>query len=117
MKTKYWIVIFLIIAIGCGILTALFFLPQTASDRAQILCDGQVLMTLDLNQNQTQPITTEYGTNTVEVKDGKIAVTQADCPDGYCMQRGWCDSGADIVCLPHRLVIRFLQSDMDLIVQ
>ena len=45
------------------------------------------------------------------VHDGKIAVTAADCPDGYCMQRGWCSSGADIVCLPHHLSIRFLQTD------
>ena len=41
------------------------------------------------------------------VKDGKIAVTQATCPDHYCMKRGFCHSGADIVCLPNRLVIHF----------
>ena len=39
---------------------------------------------------------------------GKIAVTAADCPDGYCMDRGFCDGGAPIVCLPHKLVIEFM---------
>ena len=42
------------------------------------------------------------------VKDGKIAVTQASCPDHHCMARGFCNSGAQIVCLPNRLVIEFL---------
>lgn len=117
MKTKYWILLFTAIALLCGALTVWFFLPRTGADRAQILCDGQVLQTVDLNRDGVYPITTDYGCNTVEVRDGKIAVTQADCPDGYCMQRGWCDSGADIVCLPHRLVIRFMTSQLDTMVQ
>ena len=50
----------------------------------------------------------QNGTNTVTVRDGKVAVTQADCPDHYCMDRGWCDSGTPIVCLPNRLVLKFV---------
>jgi hypothetical protein len=53
-------------------------------------------------------IDSEQGSNTISVKDGKIAVTQADCPDHYCMDRGFCDGGAQIVCLPNRLVIKFV---------
>ena len=117
MKTKFWILLFAALALLCTVLTVLLFLPQAAATQAQILCDGQVLMALDLNQDQSQRIETSHGVNTVTVKDGKIAVTEADCPDGYCMQRGWCDSGADIVCLPHRLVIRFVEANMDLMVQ
>ena len=48
------------------------------------------------------------GTNTITVRDGHIAVTAATCPDHYCMHRGFCDRGTQIVCLPNRLVIRFL---------
>ena len=53
---------------------------------------------------------TGHGTNTVTVKDGKIAVTAASCPDSYCMKRGFCQGGAQIVCLPNRLVIEFVGS-------
>lgn len=117
MKTKFWILLFAAVAVVCGLLTALLFLPKPGADQAQIICDGQVLYTVDLSRDQVYPITTDYGTNTVEVQGGKVAVTQADCPDGYCIQRGWCDSGADIVCLPHRLVIRFTESELDTLVQ
>lgn len=111
MKTKYWIILFAAVAVLCGILTLVFFLPGGSARQAQILCDGDVLYTVDLTRDQVYPITTVYGENTVTVKDGQIAVTAADCPDGYCMQRGWCSSGADIVCLPHHLIIRFTQTD------
>ena len=40
-------------------------------------------------------------------KNGKIGVTDANCPDHYCMDRGMCSSGTQIVCLPNRLIIRF----------
>lgn len=117
MKTRYWILLLAAVALLCGIFSVRFFLPRADADQAQILCDGQLLYTVDLGLDQSYPIVTTYGTNTVEVRDGAIAVTAADCPDGYCIQRGWCSSGADIVCLPHRLVIRFVEADLDLMTQ
>ena len=57
------------------------------------------------------------GTNIVTVRDGAVAVTSADCPDHYCMQRGFCSGGTEIVCLPNRLVLRFVgQQEIDGIV-
>ena len=46
-----------------------------------------------------------------------MAVTEATCPDHYCMKRGFCDGGAQIVCLPHRLVLKFVgESEVDFVV-
>ena len=44
----------------------------------------------------------------IAVKDGKIGVTAATCPDHTCMDRGMCSNGVQIVCLPNKLIIRFL---------
>ena len=64
---------------------------------------------MNLFEFQEFTVTTpDGGVNTVTVQGGKIAVTQANCPDSYCMARGYCNAGAQIVCLPNRLVIRFL---------
>ncbi|MBO4938187.1 MAG: NusG domain II-containing protein [Oscillospiraceae bacterium] len=107
MKSKY-------LAAGLGALLiiclAISFLLTggTPAVRAEISSEGQVLRIVDLGIDQEFTVCTDSGSNTVTVKDGKIAVTDADCPDGYCMERGFCDSGTQIVCLPHRLVIRFL---------
>jgi hypothetical protein len=46
------------------------------------------------------------GTNTVEVMDGKVRISKADCRDKICIGVGWIDSqGKEIVCLPHRVVV------------
>ena len=108
MKTKVWIILIsaiLVLSLG---LSLFLLLPKEPATHAQIISDGKILKTVDLGLDQEFTVTSPNGgTNTVTVKDGKIAVTEATCPDHYCMNRGFCDSGADIVCLPNRLVIHF----------
>ena len=107
MKTKYWIALLgaiLLTCIGISFLT----LGGEEASRAQITSDGKLIRVVDLAIDQEFTVETEGGYNVVTVKDRKIAVTEASCPDHYCMARGFCNSGAQIVCLPNRLVIEFL---------
>jgi len=106
MKTKTWILLLGALLLICVLLSAVF-LQGGQADYAEVYSDGNLLYTLDLCVEQTKTVRSEYGTNVITVKDGMIAVTHADCPDGYCMKRGFCSGGAQIVCLPNRLVIRF----------
>ena len=109
MKTKTWIVILSVILAACLGLSIPFLLPGEAADYAEILSDGRVLHTVDLHvDRQIRIDSPDGGYNVITVKSGAIAVTEATCPDHYCMHRGYCNSGAQIVCLPNRLVIRFL---------
>ena len=107
MNTKYWIAILAVILLICIGLSLLTLGGNTAS-RAQITSNGKVVRTVDLAVDQTFTVETEGGYNVVTVNAGKIAVTEASCPDHYCMARGFCNSGAQIVCLPNKLVIEFL---------
>ena len=91
-------------------LSGSFFLLRRQPDAASavVTSGGNVVKTVNLRENQQFTITSEAGgKNIVTVLDGKIAVTEATCPDHYCMKRGFCASGTDIVCLPNRLVIHF----------
>ena len=108
MKTKIWILLIAVLLAACIGLSIWVLLPGEGADYAEVWSDGKLLCTVDLRLDQEKTVSTEYGTNVITVKDGKIAVTQADCPDHYCMHRGFCDGGAQIVCLPNRLVIRFV---------
>ena len=87
---------------------------DTPAELAQIR-HGNKTMTVDLLTDQEMVFeTADGGYNIVTVKGGKIAVTEADCPDQYCVRQGFCDSGEQIVCLPHKLVISFLgNSEVD----
>jgi hypothetical protein len=82
-------------------------MPGNNSTQAEIWLDGELYKTVDLRIDQEFVVRSDRGSNTVTVKDGKIAVTAADCPDHYCMDRGYCAGGTQIVCLPNRLVIQF----------
>ena len=107
MKSKYWLgILALIIAVCIGLI-----LLSSSDSPAELVRvkSGSNVVTLPLSKNQEHTFTSEDGGyNTVTIRDGKIAVTAADCPDGYCMDRGFCDGGSPIVCLPHKLVIEFL---------
>ena len=106
LKTKYYIAILALTVLLCLGLTLLTMGGEEAS-RAKITSDGFFFRTVELSVDQEFTVETENGYNVVTVRDGKIAVTQASCPDHYCMHRGFCDSGAQIVCLPNGLVISF----------
>ena len=108
MKTRTWIILISALLIVCVGLSVWLMMPGQEAQVAEIWLDGKLYKTVDLKLDQAFVVESQRGSNTVTVKDGKIAVTAADCPDHYCMDRGYCAGGTQIVCLPNRLVIRFL---------
>ena len=111
MKTKYWIAVLCGILILCLGLSVPLLMPGEAAATAEILSDGQRLCIVPLHTDIEFTVPSPNGgENTIKVKDGKIGVTAATCPDHYCMDRGMCSNGVQIVCLPNRLVIRFLDN-------
>ncbi|MBU1669773.1 MAG: NusG domain II-containing protein [Actinobacteria bacterium] len=56
---------------------------------------------------RTFKIETGDGYNMVVVDGGRVRVKEADCRDRVCLGMGWAEtSGDNIICLPHRMVIR-----------
>ena len=104
MKTRTWIILFAAVLAFCLGAAALTGGVKDAAF-ARITVGGKAFATVSLDRDQVIDI---GSTNTVTVKNGAIAVTWANCPDQYCVQRGWRSGGTDIVCLPNRVVITFL---------
>ena len=107
MKSKYWILLLTLAAAVCIGLSLWLFAPGVDATSVQVYSEGKLLYTLPLAVDQQITVTSSRGTNVVTVKGGKVAVTEADCPDHYCVKRGFCSGGAQIVCLPNRLVLSF----------
>ena len=108
MKNRYWIMALAALVLVSG-LACVPMLMKTEAHRAEIASGGEVVAVVDLAVDQELTVESpDGGSNTVTVRDGAIAVTAADCPDHYCMDRGFCDGGTPIVCLPNRLTITFL---------
>ena len=109
MKTRSWTILLGILFFLSLMGSFLVLRPRPEAAQAQISSGGKVVKTVNLHENQQFTITSETGgINVITVEDGKIAVTEASCPDHYCMKRGFCGNGTDIVCLPNRLVIHFI---------
>ncbi len=108
MKTRSWILLIsalLLLSLGTA---ALLYYGKTPGNRAEIYSGGTLVATVDLGKEQTfTVISPDGGSNTITVRQGKIAVTQASCPDQWCVRQGYRNRGGSIVCLPNRLVITF----------
>lgn len=107
MKTKFWIALAGAVALVSLGVSLWLFRPAEQATTVKVISEGKALYTLPLSEDTRLPIVSAHGTNVITVKDGKVAVTEADCPDKHCMSRGFCDRGVQIVCLPNRLVLEF----------
>ena len=109
-SNRFWLVI-----LGVLLLAAVIGLVFVRSQRetgaeVQVLQGGEVTDTLSLGKNVTRRYENgNGGYNIVEVREGKVSVTEASCPDKVCVNHGPTDQTADpIVCLPNKLVVRVL---------
>ena len=106
-KTVFWLALFAVLAaLGAGT----YLLRGAVGRQAVITVDGEPVRTVDLTAAAVPyefTVETEYGSNTVRVSQGQIAVVDADCPNRDCVKQGAISDGAiPIVCLPHHLVIQ-----------
>lgn len=101
-----------------AIVMFLLFLPGvTPGAYAEVYRNGVLLKTLPLEEDASFVVQGEY-TNVVTVRQGKVAVTETDCPGGDCKTCGWFSRAGSIVCLPNGLEVRVVAgiADVDVVV-
>ena len=111
MRTK----LILALLIGAVAVSAAVLLLQgrgTRASVARITRDGVLLEEIDLTKTQAPfsfLLEDGRGHNLISVEQGRIRVSEADCPDQICVDQGWISDGTvPIVCLPHRLMIQIV---------
>lgn len=91
------------------LLAAAFSIPAGEEKAAAAVVEqgGKEILRLRLDREESVRISCAEGYNIVTVKDGRVAVTEADCRDQICVHQGEIQAFPEtIVCLPHRLLIR-----------
>lgn len=100
-----------------AVLTVIFMRPKNTKNETvyvEIVQNDKVLYKLDLNSEKDRSfrIECDEGWNEVTISNGKISITDADCPDRTCVKTGELRSEyIPIICLPHKLVIRYADGD------
>ncbi len=110
MKTKSWILLFGAVFLILAGIVAWQYLGAKPAGSARIYADGRLVRTVDLSKDGAYRIESAEGWNELTVRDGRLAVTAASCPDGDCVRCGWRSADPPIVCLPNRVSIRFTEA-------
>lgn len=114
MKIKVlYLIAGIIFAIGIAGCILVLNAPKTCMVR--ISQNGIVVREIDVSKVEDQFIEMEFEgrKNLIEIKNGEIRVSHADCPDKVCVNTGRLKSGVPIVCLPNRLIIEFTENEID----
>lgn len=95
-----------------SLILSLCILRPSENHIVEIVQDNVVIGTIDLEQEEDREILIRYNdsSNTIHIEKGEIWVSEAECPDHTCMKMGKLYSeNLPIVCLPNRLIIRFVR--------
>ena len=104
MKKKEFIFISMLLMVSILLCVYVYVVPHGKYGRIQIKVDGELYGTYSLGKDQVIAI---GDTNVCEIKNGKVKMTEANCPDHLCMKQPAVGSaGGFIVCLPNKGVIQ-----------
>lgn len=107
---KILTIIFAIALIAFAVIKIFF---RSEGEKVLITVDGKKYGTYSLYKDTSFDIINEYGINTVLIKQGKVSISYADCPDLICVKHAAISTTDEtICCLPHRLVVE-IESDGD----
>lgn len=119
LKKGDWIAVAIVIVLALG--TFLFFLPKGASGQegvVQIYQDNVLVKECNLDTDDVFVLEGEYQ-NTITIRDGKIGITESNCPGSDCVHSGFIGTvGRSIVCLPNKVEIRIAgEAEVDIVVR
>ncbi len=110
------IVVLLVIALGSS--TAAFINSHKSFNNkyVEIEVKGKLFKKLPLDNSSNERITveTDLGKNIIEISNGKVRISDADCRDQICIKDGSINKPGDIlVCLPHKVVVQIKGENSD----
>ncbi len=84
------------------------FFQRDEPARVRVYQDGNQIAEYPLAEDLVKAVSyEEEHYNLLLIENGKVSVSDADCPDQLCVkQRSISKNGESIICLPHRLVVQ-----------
>lgn len=101
-----------ILVIACGALIGYRYVTklspeEEAKAEAVVIIRGKEYARYPLNKDQVVEIPADFGSSTLEIKDGKAHMVSAGCPDQICVHHAPISVNYDmIVCIPNEIIIK-----------
>lgn len=110
MKKNDFIIIGIVLLLGlAGFFIMDFIQNQSTGDmRVIIRHDGDVIKEIPFSSETNEVFVFEDGeeTNTIEIKNGEVTISEANCRDQICVKtQDISKNGEIIVCLPHQVTV------------
>lgn len=86
-------------------LLMLWVIPSSEGSSVFIYVDGKLYKKIPLDTDTQVNLESQWGKNTVVIKNGEVFITDADCPDKLCEKHKIDKSGRSIICLPNRVSV------------
>ena len=100
------IMVAVIAVFAAGYFLYMHFAPAKAGKEAVVKIDGREVLRFEIDKDGEYTAGEGEHYNIITVKDGKVNVTEASCPDKLCMYQGPVNrAGEMIICLPNKMVI------------
>lgn len=89
-----------------SVLVPFLFKKSFSEELILIEINGEAYKSLPLDKDVTVPIKLDDKYNLIEIKDHKVHIAEANCPDKLCVKDGYISTpGQILVCLPHKVVV------------
>lgn len=89
-----------------GSIAGIFLSREAVSQSSDVVVevDGKPAYTFPVTINKMITVNSRCGDTVIEIKDGRVRIREAHCPNRLCVKQGWVSRGV-IVCLPNRIVV------------
>ncbi|MBF7097045.1 NusG domain II-containing protein [Alkalibacter mobilis] len=115
MKKKDLILIGSILIIAMVGLLISYIYGQTDKElKVVITVNGEIYREIPFDETTNEKITVEYegNLNIVEIKEGHVVISEANCPDQICVHTSPADEkGEMIVCLPNKVIVEVTSNE------
>ena len=104
--------IFFILIIIISLLSLRLFSKK--ANMAIVYHASDIILTIDLNIDNTYTVMGDNGEVKIIVKDHKIKVDSENSPYHLCSKQGYISKkGESIICLPNKIIIELPNNDID----
>lgn len=111
------ILIIFILSISIYFITTKALREDVTNGNVVIYYKNDVFKLLPLNEDTVYTVTTDLGSNIIEIKNKEVDMIDADCKDKLCVHEHKISySNENIVCLPNKIVLKIennKQSELD----
>lgn len=108
-KYKFDFIIIIFFVLVAVVSLVLFSKNKDEGGYVEVVVDKETKEIFPLDEEKEYTISDGKHINKIIISDGKVCITEANCPDKLCVKQGRIDKdGQSIICLPNKVVIKIV---------